>query len=137
MRSIAAVLAGFITFSVALYAMQGVGTAALRQLHPDLPATASIVNYSTATRVFWLAWETLSIAAAGYVTARLAGTSPVAHAVVMGTIQAVVTLWAMFTVPSEEPAWFWITGIVLMIPAAFLGGWLVVRGRVSAPAPSQ
>jgi len=92
MRSIAAVLAGFITFSVALYAMQGAGTAVLRQLHPDLPSAASIVNYSTTTRVFWLAWETLSIAAAGYVTARLADTSRIGHAVVMAAIQAVVTL---------------------------------------------
>lgn len=127
MRSVAAVLAGFITLSVALYAMQGGGTAILRQMNPDLPATASIVNQSTATRVLWLIWETASMAAAGYVTARLAGSSPVAHATVMGLIQAVVTWWAMFSVPSQEPAWFWTTGIALMIPAAWFGGWLRSR----------
>ena len=137
MRSVAAVLAGFVTLSVALYAMQGVGTATLRQLNPDLPATASIVNQNTGTRVFWLAWETLSLVAAGYVTARFAGSSPVAHATVMGAIQAVVTAWAMFSMPSEEPMWFWLTGIAVMVPAAWLGGWLRVRKSVSARAPSQ
>ena len=123
MRSVAAVLAGFITLSVALYAMQGIGTAILRQLHPDLPSAASIVNYSTGARVLWLIWETASMMAAGYVTARLAASSHAMHATVMGAIQAVVTLRVMFSIRSEEPMWFWLTGIALMIPAAWLGGW--------------
>jgi hypothetical protein len=122
MRSIAVVIVGFITLSVSLYAMQGAGTAILRQMHPDLPATVSIVNYSTLTRLLWIAWETMSMVAAGFVTARLAGSSHVVHATVMGAIQAIVTLWAMLSVRNDEPLWFWLTGIVLMIPAAWLGG---------------
>ena len=127
MRSIVAVLAGFITLSVALYAMQGIGTVVLSRIDPNLPATVSIVNYSLGSRVFWLVWETLSMCAAGFVTARLAASSRVQHAMVMGGIQAVVTLWAMLTVPSGEPVWFWLTGIVLMVPAAWLGGRIAVR----------
>jgi hypothetical protein len=126
-RSVAAVLAGFVTLSVALYAAQGIGTALLMRMHPELPATTSIVNYSTGSRIFWLVWETMAMGAAGFVTARLASTSPVAHATVMGAIQAVVTLWAMLSVPSGEPVWFWLTGIALMIPAAWLGGLRGVR----------
>ena len=137
MRSVAAVLAGFVTFSVGLYAMQGAGTAVLTRMHPDLPATASIVNYSTGTRVLWLVWETVSMFAAGYVTARLAASSHVAHAVVMGAIQAIVTLWAMFSVPGNEPMWFWLAGIATMVPAAWAGGRLRVTRTVSAPAPSR
>jgi hypothetical protein len=91
-------------------------------MHPDLPATVSIVNYSTLTRLLWIAWETMSMVAAGFVTARLAGSSHVVHATVMGAIQAIVTLWAMLSVRNDEPLWFWLTGIVLMIPAAWLGG---------------
>jgi len=127
MRSVAAVLAGFVTLSVALYAMQGAGTAVLFRMQPDLPATASIVNYSTGTRVLWLIWETASMVAAGYVTARLASSSAAAHAIVMGAIQAIVTLWAMFSVRGDEPLWFWLTGIAMMIPAASYGGWLRSR----------
>ena len=58
------------------------------------------------------------------ITARVAASSHVVHAIVMGTIQAVVTLSAMFSIRSEEPMWFWLTGIAMMIPAAWLGGWL-------------
>jgi hypothetical protein len=126
-RSIAAVLAGFITFSVALYAAQSLGTALLTQMHPDLPATTSIVNYSTGTRILWLVWETMSMAAAGYVTARIAGISPITHATVMGSIQAVVTLWAMLSVRNDEPLWFWLAGIASMVPAASFGGWFRVK----------
>jgi hypothetical protein len=136
-RSVAAVLAGFITLSVAIYTMQGAGTAILRQMNPDLPATASIVNHSTGTRVFWLIWETASMMAAGYVTARVAASSHLVHAIVMGAIQAVVTLSAMFSIRSEEPMWFWLTGIVMMIPAAWFGGWLRVTRSASVRAPSQ
>ena len=127
MRSVAAVLAGFITLSVAINSLQGVGNAILRHMHPDLPATASIVNQSTTTRVLWLVWESMSMIAAGYVTARIAGSSPVAHATAMGLIQAVVTLSVMSSIQSQEPTWFWQGGIAMMIPAAWLGGWLRTR----------
>ena len=127
MRSVAAVLAGFVTLSVALYAMQSAGTGVLLRMHPDLPSTVSIVNHGTGSRVFWLLWETMSMVAAGYVTARLASSSFVAHATVMGGIQAIVTLWAMVSVRSGEPLWFWLTGIAMMIPAAWYGGWLRSR----------
>jgi hypothetical protein len=74
--------------------------------------------------------------AAGYVTARLATMSRTAHATVMGAIQAIFTVWAFFAVPSDEPLWFWMTGIAMMIPAAWIGGALATR-VVSALAPSQ
>lgn len=122
MRSVAAVLAGFVTLSVALYAMQGVGTAVMLRLYPELPDTASVINQNTLTRVCWLIWETMSMVAAGFVTARLAPRFEVHHATVMGAIQAVVTLWAMLSVRGDEPLWFWLTGIAMMIPAAWFGG---------------
>ena len=57
MRSVAAVLAGFVTLSVALYAMQSVGTAIMLRMYPELPDTATFVNQSTLTRVCWLRKE--------------------------------------------------------------------------------
>jgi hypothetical protein len=126
-RSAAAVIAGFITLSVAINSVQGVGNAILRYMNPDLPVTASIVNLNTTTRVLWLVWESMSMVAAGYVTARIAGSSPVAHATTMGAIQAVVTLSVMSSIQSHEPTWFWLSGIAMMIPAAWLGGWLTSR----------
>ena len=39
-----------------------------------------------------------------------------------GAIQAIVTLWAMVSINSNEPTWFWLTGIAMMVPAAWFGG---------------
>jgi hypothetical protein len=128
-RSVAAVLAGFVTLSVALNSVRSIGTAVLIRMHPDLPATTTIVNYNMGTRILWLVWGTIAMVAAGFVTARLASTSHATHAVVMGAIQAAVTLSVMLSAPSGEPMWFWLTGIVLMVPAAWLGG--VLRGVIS------
>ena len=127
MRSAIAVLAGVITFSVALNGVQGIGTAILHSMDPNLSATTTIVNYNRETRVAWLIWEAVSLVAAGYVTARIAPSSPVAHATAMGLFQAVVTSSAMLSLRSDEPEWFWVTGIALMIPAAWLGGWWRTR----------
>jgi hypothetical protein len=135
-RSLVAVLAGFVTLSVALNGVEGIATTVLLRMYPDLPATTSIVNYSIGSRVFWLGWETIAMTGAGYVTARVASSSPVAHATMMGLIQAVVTLWAMASIQSQEPRWFWLTGIALMIPAAWLGGWLRLKRSASVRAPS-
>src|SRR5690348_13062626 len=107
MRSVSAVLAGFITHSAAFNCLHSVVNTILRHAHPVLPATASIVNQSTTTRVLCLVWESMSMIAAGYVTARIAGSSPVAHATAMGLIQAVVTLSVMSSIQSQEPMWFW------------------------------
>ena len=110
MRSVVAILAGFVTLSILLYVMQGAGTAVMLRMNPDLPATASLVTHSNGTRVFWLVWETMSMVAAGYMTARLASTSRLAHALIMSAIQAVFTVGAMFSVRGDEPLWFWIIG---------------------------
>jgi hypothetical protein len=107
--------------------VQGIGTAILHSMDPNLSATTTIVNYNRETRVAWLIWEAVSLVAAGYVTARIAPSSPVAHATAMGLFQAVVTSSAMLSLRSDEPEWFWVTGIALMIPAAGLGGWWRTR----------
>jgi N-methylhydantoinase B/oxoprolinase/acetone carboxylase alpha subunit len=66
-------------------------------MNPDLPATTTIVNYSTETRVAWLIWEAVSLIGAGYVAARIAASSRITHATAMGLIQAVVTSSAMMS----------------------------------------
>ena len=84
--------------------------------------------------VLWLLWEAVSVAAGGFVTAWIARRHAARHAVVMGTVQAVMTLAAMFSVrDGGSPLWFWLVGIASMPPAAWVGG-RVNAGRRSSPA---
>ena len=122
LRSTLAVVAGIATFSLALLAMTAAGNALLG-------AEPEWINRSVATQLAWLAWNIVSMIGGGCVTAWLAPKSPVAHAVVMGTIQACFTLAAMLTVTDDvTPPWLWIGGIATTIPSAWVGARL--RGRL-------
>ena len=122
MRSVLAVLAGLAAFSLALFAMEAGGTALMFRIDPSLPPDASIINRNAVTMALWVVWLAVSMAAGGCVTARIAPGRRAGHAAAMGTIQALMTLAAMFSVQSDDPLWFWIAGIAAMIPAAWYGG---------------
>jgi peptidoglycan/LPS O-acetylase OafA/YrhL len=117
LRSALAVLAGILVLTVASFAIEAVADPLMSR---NVPA-----------RIFTLAYTMLCVAAGGYVTAWLARRSEVRHAVIMGVIEAVFTVAAMVELPGHAPAWSWIAGIVLGVPAAWLGG--LVRAN-SAPA---
>ena len=129
MRSVAAVLAGFVTLSVSLYAMQGVGTA-------DPAATVSGAScdgvYCQSQHGHARVLADLGDDEHGG-CGLCHGSSRVEqprsrHATVMGAIQAIVTLWAMLSISSDEPLWFWLTGIAMMVPAAWFGGSVATSG---------
>jgi hypothetical protein len=124
LRSVAAVLAGLVVFSILLFTMSAGGDAVMFRTYPDLPTTASVVTLNTMTRVLWLAWVTASMVVAGYVTARAAARFETRHATIMAVIEAAMTVVAMLTIQSEDPLWFWLVGIVLMVLAGWFGGTL-------------
>jgi peptidoglycan/LPS O-acetylase OafA/YrhL len=107
-RSALAVLAGILVLTVTSFAIEAVANPAMIQ---NVPA-----------RMFMLAYTMLCVAAGGYVAAWLARRSEVRHAVIMGVIEAVFTAAAMAELPGHAPLWWWIAGIVLIIPAAWFGG---------------
>jgi hypothetical protein len=125
LKSILAVAGGIVTFSLALLSMMAVGNALLG-------ADTEWINRSVVTHLAWLVWNIVSMSGAGYLSAWIAPKSPVAHAVVMGTIQTVFTTTAMATVTDDTtPRWLWMCGIVLTIPAAWLGARARARSVVS------
>ena len=70
----------------------------------------------------WVAWEAIGMAAAGFAIASIATRAPLGHALVMGGMQTLLTIWAFLTVREESsPAWFWISAIALMTPGAWFG----------------
>jgi hypothetical protein len=133
MKSVLGVLTGLVVFGVALFAMDAAATALMMRIAPDTVAKGSVIDHNDVTRVLWLIWETSCMAVAGYVSAWIASRTAVRDATIMGVIQMAMTIWALAAVrDADQPLWFWITGIVLMVPAAWYGGWL--RGRRTAPA---
>ncbi len=117
MKSVIAVVAGLAVFGAAIFAMEAV--------------TGPVMDFTTLGQGLWLAWEAVGMLAAGYVTARLAPRAPAGHAIAVGAVQALMTAGAMVVMHDggSLPLWFWIGGIALMAPAAWLGGTLGARSR--------
>jgi hypothetical protein len=116
-KSVIAVVAGLAVITAAVLAMQEL--------------TGPVVNFDTSGRWLWLAWEAAGMIAAGYAAGRLAPRAPAGHAITVGALQAVMTAGAMYAMRDDGrvPVWFWVVGIVLMVPAAWCGGAISVRRR--------
>jgi hypothetical protein len=122
-RGALAVVAGIAVFTLALLALDAAGTTLLD--------AESWINRSTATQVAWLCGNAVCMIAGGCVAAWLAPRARVAHAVLVGAIQAGFTLAAFLTVnDGTTPTWLWIAGMVVTVPAAWAGGQLgATRGE--------
>jgi len=112
-RGVIGIIGGIATLSGLLFAMERLVDAMF-----GTPGGAPFMR-NAPVMVLWLLWEALSVAAGGFVTAWIARRDAVRHAVVMGTLQALMTLAAMFSVrDGGSPLWFWLVGIASMPPAA-------------------
>jgi hypothetical protein len=120
LRSVLAVVAGYLVFGLSaalLFPLSGRDARAF-------PQTGFLV-FST---VYGMAFALLG----GYVAASLARRKEIAHAAVVAGIIAVLALISLVA-KSSGSLWSQIAAIVLMAPAALLGGWL--RARRTRPRP--
>ena len=131
LRSIGAVVAGAFVGIIL-----SIGTDMLlraARIFPALDQPMSNLLFLLAT-----AYRSVYGIASAYITARLAPTRPMLHALVLGSLGLVAsTVGAVVTwnsVPSLGPHWYPLALIALAIPPAWLGGKLrlmQVRGRVA------
>lgn len=70
--------------------------------------------------------------AGGYITAKLAPSRPVLHAVILGGIGLVMsTAAAVVTIPLDwAPAWYPILLAISSLPSVWFGGWLAARAAL-------
>ena len=131
LRGALAVLAGIGVFTLGLLGIDAVGTAIVG-------AEPEWINRTLTTQVVWALGNAVSMIAGGYVAASIAPSARVAHALLVGAIQSGLTLAAFLTLnDGATPAWLWITGMVLTVPAAWGGGQLAAaRGEKPHRAPA-
>ena len=124
MRSILAVLAGIAVLTATSFAIEAVANPWMMRMFPSALPNQSAISHNLPASLFLFTYTSLCVAAGGYVTAWLARRWQTLHAVIMGGIQMVLTVWAMFSIPDQAPLRNWIAGIVLTVPAAWWGGTL-------------
>ena len=134
-RNILAVVAGLIALTLVAFAIEAIADPLLMHLFPSALPNAAALARGVPTRLFMLTYTTFAIVVGGYVTAWVARRSRLTLAAILGVIEVAFTLYVMIAAPFPEeyraPRWSWITGIVLMIPAACLGAFL--QSKQSSP----
>lgn len=124
MRSARAVFIGFVTVALA-----SVVTDALLHatgIMPDGPL------FDVPLVVLALGYRTLYTVLGAYVTARLAPSHPLRHALLLGAIGMIPATAGAILLRDLGPAWYAWGLVVEALPCAWLGGWLYARGRAHA-----
>jgi hypothetical protein len=135
-RSILAVLAGFVAATVVMLTFESING---HVLYPELGRMAEGVTDPAAIRavmasaplgaflVVLLGWA-LGGLLGGLVAARIGSNAPLAHALVLGAVLTLAGIANNMMIP--PPLWFWVVSVLLFLPAAFVGARL-------APSRSQ
>jgi hypothetical protein len=134
MRSIGAVALGFVLIGVL-----SLGTdAALRSALPQYIGPGGRVDHLGLllfTLLYVFAYATFGC----WVAARLAPSRPMRHALVLGALGLALNVAGTAVMWHTAPAWYHVGALALVMPAAWLGGWirerqLAGRGRTLAAA---
>ena len=120
MRSIIAVLVGFLMFSVGAVLLFNV-TGRPPDIWPGAPFATFAIVYGG---VFALL--------AGYIAARLAPRAPLLHAAAMAVLLLGVSAGSYLIQPPGASPWSLIATILVSSPAALLGGYLRHRSVISS-----
>ena len=131
LRSIAAVVAGFITASIVMMIIEMING---RVLHPELGKAADGMTDRDTIRALLatapvgaflvvIAGWILGGVAGGWVTARVAAQATAGHGLVLGELLTLAGVANNLMVP--PPLWFWIASLVVLMPAAYVGARLV------------
>ncbi len=127
LRSIAAVVAGFVVASIVMVIVESING---HVLYPELGKAAEGMTDREAIRALLAAapagallvviagWILASFIG-GWVAARLAGRSGVLHGLVLGGLLTLAGIANNLMIP--PPMWFWLVSLVAFLPPAYLG----------------
>jgi hypothetical protein len=127
LRSIAAVVVGFIAASIVMMIIETVNG---RVLYPELGKAAEGVTDRETIRALFakaplgsllvviVGWI-LGGVVGGWSTGRLAPRATIGHGLVLGALLTLAGVANNLMIP--PPVWFWIASLVVLMPAAYLG----------------
>jgi len=122
LRSIAAVLAGYLVFAVSAYL--------LFVLFDQPPHEAAPFWFMVTAAVIGMFFAFIG----GYVAAYLAGRYPRAHGIAVAGVLALGAAVSLVATLGKGAIWSQVAALVLMAPSAVLGGW--IRERQLTPPDS-
>lgn len=130
LRSIGAVLAGIVAAVIVIMLVESLGHFIFptsQSVDPSDPESlkAAMENIPLGAMLAVLAAWAAGSLAGGWVAAMIATRSFVTHALIVGVVVLIFAIINMAMIP--HPLWFWIVGVIIILPAAYVGGRLVGR----------
>ena len=127
LRSTASILAGFIAASIVMMVVESING---RVLYPELGKAAEGVTDREVIRALLaaapigaflvvIAGWILGGLAGGWTAARIAPRATVGHGLVLGGLLTLAGIANNLMIP--PPQWFWVTSLVVLMPAAYVG----------------
>jgi peptidoglycan/LPS O-acetylase OafA/YrhL len=128
-RSILAIVAGFV-----LAGALNVGTNTfLSRVAPEMVPPPGTPNTNTTALLVICAYVALYGILGCYVTARLAPSRPLLHALIVGGLALAMSIPATIAVWNDTPVWFNVYNLLAVMPYAYVGG--RIRERELARGP--
>jgi hypothetical protein len=117
-RSILAIVVGFV-----LTGALNVGTnTLLSRVAPEMVPPPGTPNTSTAALIGICAYVALYGILGCYVTARLAPSRPLLHALILGGLALAMSIPMTMAVWNDTPPWFNVYNLLAVMPYAYIGG---------------
>jgi len=130
LRSVAAIVIGFVVIGAL-----ALGTDAL--LHswmPDVFNPTTLTTAGAGILLLTIVYVGVFAIAGCYLAARLAPERPMLHAMILGVLGLVFNVVGTIGQWATAPVWYHVTSLVLVLPYAWLGGWLRERELQHRPA---
>jgi hypothetical protein len=104
-------------------------------MNPDDPAAvkAAMANLPAGALLLVLLGWIVGTFVGAWITAQKAERAPIGHGLVLGGLSLVGAVVNMLMIP--HPVWFWIAGVAILLPAAYLGAKRGARSRPPEPLP--
>lgn len=125
LRSVAAVIGGYLATAIPVMVVFGVVAIALfgGMPRPDQPPLHVPIGINIAL----IAVSGLAAVGGGYTAAWIGGRAPVRHALALALLMLAFGSVMAFNPESPEPLWSRIATLALTVPCPLLGGWLRAR----------
>lgn len=127
MRSVGAVVVGFLFIAVLSFGSDIM----LRVTFPDdvaVPVRIASVRVLSLSLISAAVYATVGC----YLTARLAPSRPMWHALLLGVLVLVFTVVNATALWTRAAMWYKLASLVLVMPCAWLGGWLAKRAGTNS-----
>lgn len=132
LRSIGAVLGGYLAYLI----LSIIGGVILALSFPGV-VSSGILEPTPGYLVGSLIFSFIFAVVSGYITASIAQSAIITHALGLGVLMVVLGLISLIIGSNPQPIWSQIVSLIIPIPSVYLGGMMRSRRKIATASAEQ